>query len=176
MHLSNISSFWRRAALIHAALFIKSLCEVVKGACTIIVYNQGFESSRLDDLAQWLAEYRPEIDEIKRKLWDLLATLRRNVYHPAFGGSFSLKKVAAVLLADLSYEKLAVADGAQAGLAWVKLTDPGTTDEDKKRLKQGLMEYCGMDTLALAKLLSVLPLCPALGTTREHDVRQKPVP
>jgi hypothetical protein len=138
------------------APFIKSLCEAVKGAGSIVVYNQVFESSRLDDLAQWLPEYRSEISEIKQKLWDLLDTLRQNVYHPAFEGSFSLKKVSRALLRDLSYQGLLVADGVQAGLAWMKFSDPNTAVEDKERLKRALLDYCGLDTLVLAKLVGVL--------------------
>ena len=106
-------------------------------------------------LAQWLPEYRSHAAEIKEKLWDLLATLRRNVYHPAFGGSFSLKKVVAALL-PLDYRNLVVADGVQAGITWMKLLDPSVNDEDKRHLKQGLLAYCAQDTLALASLIALL--------------------
>jgi hypothetical protein len=54
-------------------------------------YNKTFESSRLDDLARWLPPYKSEIKAIKAKMWDLLLAVRRNVYHPTFAGSFSLK-------------------------------------------------------------------------------------
>jgi hypothetical protein len=53
-----------------------------------VVYNQGFESGRLDDLARWLPKYASAIEAIKGKMWDLLDVVRRNVYHPAFAGSF----------------------------------------------------------------------------------------
>jgi predicted RecB family nuclease len=136
--------------------FMKSLPEAVKGAGAIAVYNQGFESSRLDDLAQWLPEHREEVANIKAKLWDLLAVIRRNVYHPAFGGSFSLKRVAAAILPDMTYDGLDVADGIQAGIAWGRLGDPATPAEDKAGLKRALLQYCGQDTLVLARILDVL--------------------
>jgi len=107
--------------------FLESLCQAVKAAGSIVVYNQGFEASRLDDLARWLPEHRAEIAEIKAKLWDLLAVIRRNVYHPAFGSSFSLKRVAAAILPDMSYDDLGVADGIQAGIAWAQLVDPAAS-------------------------------------------------
>src|ERR1019366_803816 len=69
--------------------FLESLCQAVKEAGSIVVYNQGFEASRLDDLARWQPEHASEIAGIKTKLWDLLVVIRQNVYHPAFGGSFS---------------------------------------------------------------------------------------
>jgi hypothetical protein len=48
--------------------FLESLCQAVKDAGSSVVYNQGFEASRLDDLARWLPEHRSEIAEIKTKL------------------------------------------------------------------------------------------------------------
>ena len=136
--------------------FLESLCQAVKAAGSIVVYNQGFEASRLDDLARWLPEHRPEIAEIKAKLWDLLAVIRRNAYHPAFGGSFSLKRVAAAILPDVSYDGLGVADGVQAGIVWARLVDPATSPEEKDTLKRALLQYCGQDTLALARIIEVL--------------------
>jgi len=136
--------------------FLESLCQAVKAAGSIVVYNQGFEASRLDDLARWLPRHRAEIAQIKAKLWDLLAVVRCSVYHPAFGGSFSLKRVAAAILPDMSYDGLGVADGVQAGIAWTRLVDPATSPEEKDKLKRALLQYCGQDTLALARIVDVL--------------------
>ena len=82
--------------------------------------------------------------------------IRRNAYHPAFGGSFSLKRVAAAILPDMSYDGLGVAEGIQAGIAWTRLVDPATSPEEKDRLKRALLQYCGQDTLALARIVDVL--------------------
>ncbi len=136
--------------------FLESLCDAVKGAGSIVVYNRGFEASRLDDLARWLPGHRSEIAKIKGKLWDLLAVIRRSVYHPAFGGSFSLKRVAGAILSDMSYDGLGVAEGIQAGIAWTRLVDPATSPEEKDKLKRALLQYCGQDTLALARIVDVL--------------------
>jgi len=136
--------------------FLESLCQAIKAAGSIVVYNQGFEASRLDDLARWLPGHRSEIAKIKGKLWDLLAVIRRSVYHPAFGGSFSLKRVAGAILSDMSYDGLGVAEGIQAGIAWTRLVDPATSPEEKDKLKRALLQYCGQDTLALARIVDVL--------------------
>src|SRR5271155_1667805 len=50
--------------------FVESLCKVVTGAGNIVVYNQSFESSRLDDLARWLPAYVSDMKKIKTKIWD----------------------------------------------------------------------------------------------------------
>jgi hypothetical protein len=56
--------------------------------------------------------------------------VRRNVYHPAFGGSFSLKRVVPAILPDMSYDDLEVAEGIQAGIVWGRLVDPARCAEE----------------------------------------------
>src|SRR5271156_6680615 len=136
--------------------FVESLCKALTGAGNIVVYNQSFESSRLDDLARWLPTYASDIKEIKAKIWDLLVVVRRNVYHPAFAGSFSLKFVLPAFVPEMTYETLEVAEGAAARLAWARFIDPVTPPAEKSRLRQALLKYCEQDTLALAKLMEAL--------------------
>jgi hypothetical protein len=143
--------------------FVKSLCEAVAGANTIIAYNQSFESSRLGELATWLPMYGTALTEARHKLWDLLPVVRRHIYHPEFCGSYSLKKVLPALVRILRYEDLEVPDGSHAGLAWIRLLS--TTDADEReRLKKALLKYCGQDTRGLACLLWVLSELPDAGS------------
>jgi Domain of unknown function(DUF2779) len=136
--------------------FAESLRRAVKDAGSIVVYNQSFESSRLDELARWLPEHASQIEEIKEKLCDLLLFVRRNVYHSDFAGSFSLKSILPALVPHMSYANLEIADGIGAGLAWMRLLDFRTSLEEKARIKEALSDYCRQDTLALAMLLEVL--------------------
>jgi predicted RecB family nuclease len=136
--------------------FIESLCKALTGAGNIVVYNQSFESSRLADLARWMPAYESEIKKIEAKIWDLLVVVRRNVYHPAFAGSFSLKFVLPAFVPEMTYKTLEVAEGTAAGLAWARLIQPTAPLVEKYRLKKALLEYCKQDTLALAKLFDVV--------------------
>jgi predicted RecB family nuclease len=136
--------------------FVGSLCKAVTGAGKIMVYHQGFEKSRLDDLARWLPAYKANVEAMKAKLWDLLEVVRQNVYHPAFAGSFSLKSVLPAFVPKITYENLEVAEGTAAGLAWARYIDPVTPLVEKSRLRKALLEYCLQDTLALVKLSEVL--------------------
>jgi hypothetical protein len=136
--------------------FIESLIKALRGAGNVVVYKQSFESLRLDDLARWLPAFKSNIETIKAKMWDLLDVVRRNVYHPAFGGSFSLKSVLPAFVPKMDYENLEVSDGMAAGLAWAQFIDPATPPVEKNRLRKALIEYCKQDTLALAMLLEVL--------------------
>jgi hypothetical protein len=136
--------------------FIESLCKAVAGAGNVVVYNESFECSRLDDFARWSPKYKPAIETIKSKIWDLYPVMGRNVYHPDFGGSFSLKYVLPAFLPGMAYDSLEVAEGTAAGLAWDKFVASETPTAEKNRLRKALLEYCGRDTLAMAKLLEVL--------------------
>ena len=56
----------------------------------------------------------------------------------------------------MNYDSLEVADGIQAGIAWARLADPATGAEEKVQLKRALLQYCGQDTLSLARIVDVL--------------------
>jgi hypothetical protein len=135
--------------------FVQSLLEAVAGARTIIVYNESFESSRIEELAKGFPQYESGLLDARNKLWDLLPVIRRNLYHPAFCGSYSLKRVLPALVPQLSYDELEVQDGSEAGLAWVRLLSARDKAE-RARLKQALLRYCAQDTVSLAYILRAL--------------------
>jgi predicted RecB family nuclease len=137
--------------------FIISLCEALGESGSIVVYNAAFESQRLTELATWLPKFAERIRNIQARLWDLLPIVRNHVYHPAFGGSFSLKAVLPALVPEMSYAGLAVADGQAAGLAWESLVTGGLDQSEREKIRKALLEYCGQDTLALVKILTMLP-------------------
>src|SRR5438876_3299991 len=98
--------------------FISTLCDALGDRGSIVVYHQQFESQRLLDLASWLPGLSGRINKIQRRLWDLLPLIRNHVYHPVFGGSYSLKTVLPALVPEMRYEGMAVADGQAAQRAW----------------------------------------------------------
>lgn len=79
--------------------------------------------------------------------------MKRNVYHPGFRGSFSLKSVLPALLPELTYEGMEVGNGEEAGLAWERMLRRDTPTYESARLKQALLAYCRQDTWALVALL-----------------------
>ena len=138
--------------------FIALLCAVLDDSGSVVVYNAGFESQRLSELAAWLSEFAGRIERIQRRLWDLLPVIRNHVYHARFAGSFSLKAVLPALVPEMTYEGMAVADGQAAGLAWESLLR-GTSDQpERDRIEKALRDYCGQDTLAMVRLLERLRL------------------
>jgi hypothetical protein len=136
--------------------FIASLSSVLGDSGSIVVYNQSFESQRLSDLADSVLEFAARSNSMQTRLWDLLSIVRKHVYHPEFGGSFSLKAVLPALLPELSYEDMEVANGRAAGLAWESLIRGDLDAEVRTRVRNGLLAYCCQDTFALVRLLEKL--------------------
>jgi hypothetical protein len=137
--------------------FISSLCEALGDSDgSIIVYNEQFESQRLWELASWLPAYTDRIRAIQRRLWDLLPIVRNHVYHPAFGGSFSLKAVLPALVPEMTYEGMEVPNGQAAGLAWESMIRSDLSEIERRAKQNALLSYCGQDTLAMVKLLEAL--------------------
>lgn len=123
---------------------------------SIVVYNEQFESQRLWELAGWLPDYAQRVRDIQRRLWDLLPVVREHVYHPAFGGSFSLKAVLPALVPEMTYEGMEVPNGQAAGLAWEAIISGKCSEDERQSKRQALLDYCGQDTLALVRLLEAL--------------------
>ena len=82
--------------------------------------------------------------------------VRNHVYHPEFGGSFSLKAVLPALVPEMTYEGMEVPNGQAAGLAWQAMISGDSSEAERKAKRKALLAYCGQDTLALAKLLEAL--------------------
>ena len=50
---------------------------------------------------------------------------------------------------------LDIQDGAAAIFAFAQMIDPGTDEGQGRMIRQALLKYCGQDTLAMVRLLSV---------------------
>ena len=135
--------------------FLKSLCQAIDRKGSIVV-DSNFESGCLRNLGSWLPKYEDTITGIQDRLWDLLAVIRANVYHPGFAGSFSLKSVLPALVPEMSYKGMEVSEGREAGLAWEKMICDQVDATERNRLRAALLAYCKQDTLAMVRLREVL--------------------
>ncbi|HEX5530828.1 MAG TPA: DUF2779 domain-containing protein [Methylomirabilota bacterium] len=138
------------------------LAERLLAACeparTIVAYHARFERECIERVAAGAPALAPRLARIAERLVDLLPIVREHVYHPAFGGSFSLKQVLPALVPGLGYDDLAIADGALASVMLERLLWGGETlgPDERSRLRQDLLWYCERDTLGLARLLERL--------------------
>ncbi|PYP30816.1 MAG: hypothetical protein DMD49_09555 [Gemmatimonadetes bacterium] len=128
------------------------------GAQAIVAYNSSFERGCIRLLADAAPHLARELGLLELKLVDLLPVVRNHIYHPKFGGSFSLKNVLPALVPDLSYDDLEIKDGATATLAlWRLVFEPEYFGQrERARVRQALLAYCERDSWATVKLLERL--------------------
>jgi uncharacterized protein DUF2779 len=138
-----------------AAERLLAACE---GAGAIVAYGAGFERERIRELAAALPHLATRLETLAGRLVDLLPVVRNHVYHPDFGGSFSLKRVLPALVPEMSYRGLAIAEGETASLELGRLLFHGDEmeAEERARLRADLLAYCHQDTWGLVRLLERL--------------------
>ena len=139
-----------------------ALAERLIRACepggSVVAYSAAFERGCLERMADALPALAGPLRRIADRLVDLLPVVRNHVYHPDFGGSFSLKSVLPALVPELRYDTLAIGDGAAASLELERLLfqEKELTPEAKAQLRSDLLCYCHQDTWGLVKVLERL--------------------
>jgi hypothetical protein len=128
-----------------------ALLDALGSKGSIVTYTN-YEESVIKGLAEALPHHKKRLLATLAHIKDLHKIVSKHCYHPAFRGSFSLKSVAPALLPDMSYENLAVQEGQQAGLEYLRMIDPATTPEEKERIQNALLAYCGRDTLVMVQV------------------------
>jgi hypothetical protein len=129
----------------------KLLATVPRDAC-IVVWNKGFEISRLKELADAFPERSSETDHLINNIHDLMVPFRdKSFYHWQFNGSYSIKVVLPALVPELSYDNLEIGDGGTASSEWLRMIQ--SNDEEKSAIQKQLLQYCNLDTLAMVRIL-----------------------
>jgi len=122
---------------------------------SIVVYTS-FEKTIINALAGSFPDLKDEMERIVRRLVDLCDILRRNYYHPEFHGSYSIKKVLPVVVPDMGYENMAVDNGLDASALFAYMARGRYDREEAERVRDNLLEYCGVDTMAMVRLVQEL--------------------
>lgn len=127
---------------------VKKLKQDIGDVGSVIVWNKTFEKGRNEDMSKLYPEHKEFLLDLNKRIIDLADFIKKEHYiHPDFLGSWSIKDVLPVMVPDLSYKDLKVNKGDKAMLAWWKLIH----SDDKSEAKD-LLEYCGLDTLAMVKI------------------------
>jgi hypothetical protein len=132
----------------------QAIIDACRGASTVTAYYAQFEQACIRLVAEACPEHATELLAIAESIVDLLPIVREHVYHPGFGGSFSLKKVLPALVPELTYQGLAIAEGetAQVRLSQMIFERETMTDEQRLEIRDALLEYCELDTKAMIAL------------------------
>lgn len=137
--------------------FAEALTAACGGSGPIFVYNAAFERTRISELAQRFATFRPALLAIHERIVDLYPIARQRYYHPGQQGSWSIKKVLPAIAPDLAYEQLdGVQDGGMAMDAFREAISPSTSAARKTQIQQQLLDYCQLDTYAMVRLWQFL--------------------
>lgn len=136
--------------------FAEALVETCGSEGSIVVYNQSFEASRIKELAALFPDLANRLLSLNTRMVDLLVPFKnRWLYHPKQNGSASIKAVLPAFT-DLSYEGMNIANGGEAMEEFLKFLENDLDNTATENLRNGLSEYCALDTFAMVELLRVV--------------------
>ena len=136
--------------------FLVQLIKATKGMGSVLVYNKAFEGARLRELQEDFPKYKQEIDEILKRILDLMEPFQKKWYYtPEMNGSYSIKKVLPALVPELNYDTLEIGEGGTAMAAFEGLLNIKENTE-KQKIRNALLEYCKLDTEAMVRILEKL--------------------
>lgn len=134
-------------------LLAECLIKVLGAQGAIVVYSN-FENVRVKALVEEFPDLADPLNAIRARFVDFERIIRKHVYHPAFAGSFSLKKVVPALVTDVSYDGLAIADGDNAIATFARMARGEI--ENVAEARKNLLAYCETDTFVMVKLHEIL--------------------
>jgi len=138
----------------------ESLILALETAGPVFVYT-GFEQRVLTDLAALFPDLADDLNAIIGRLFDLHPLTRANYYHPDMKGSWSIKAVLPTLATDLDYGALGeIQEGTAASEAFMEMMQASTGEDRRRALRDDLLAYCKLDTLALVELTRALARVP----------------
>jgi predicted RecB family nuclease len=121
------------------------------------VHYSAYERRVLEGLAAAVPELATAISKVTSRLFDLEAVVRAHTKHPEAAGRTSIKYVLPAWCDDLSYAGLGIRDGQTASTRYFKAITGRLTDADAcAAVFDDLEVYCGLDTLAMVRLLDRL--------------------
>jgi hypothetical protein len=136
--------------------FMQNLREILPTTGSVVAYNAGFETGRLKECCELLPEYKPWLRKVTPRIVDLLLPFRGFRYHhPNQNGSNSMKSVLPALTGQ-GYEKLTIQEGNAASREFLRVTFGDVTAAERRRVRQDLQEYCGLDTLGMVQIVERL--------------------
>jgi hypothetical protein len=124
---------------------------------SVIVWYKTYEKQRIEKLIEVHPKYAEFLETINDNIFDLMEIFSKQYYVDAkFMGSASIKKVLPVLVPELTYKSLNIQKGDQASERWEYMISDRITPEEKEAIKNDLLTYCKLDTLAMVRIWEFL--------------------
>jgi hypothetical protein len=123
---------------------------------TVIVWNESFEKTRNKEMANMYPKFKDKLLSINSRVYDLGIPFKNGYYiHKDFKGSWSIKAILPVVIPWLSYKELNIQGGGDASASYRELIGMDNKKE-KENLKKDMLQYCGLDTLAMVEIFKKL--------------------
>lgn len=124
---------------------------------SILVWYEGFEKSRNEELGNMFPEYKDFLAKVNDRIVDLMIPFSSGWFiDKDFFGSASIKKVLPVVVPRLSYDELDIHDGNAAQRIWMETVLNGKNSDTKDKIMNDLSQYCKLDTLAMVEIFRYL--------------------
>lgn len=139
------------------AHFVGALKAALPPEGSIVVWNRAFEQNINAKLAERLPQEREFLESLNARVVDLMDVFSQQmVVHPGFRGRTSIKWVLPALVPQLSYQGLAIQEGATASETWNRIVIGDMEIDEAEDARKNLLAYCKRDSLAMVEIWRVL--------------------
>ncbi|APQ18782.1 DUF2779 domain-containing protein [Maribacter hydrothermalis] len=135
---------------------LKQMQEFTELKGTFVSWYASYEMSANSRMISWMPEHKQYLDYINTHMFDLEKVFISDYIDYRFKGSSSIKKVLPVLVPSLNYHQLNVQDGTTAMDTWDKIAFNNIPKEEKSLIRQDLLEYCKLDSLAMVEIFKYI--------------------
>jgi len=135
---------------------IEHMIKDFEGSGSIIVWYKSVEMGRNKEMALLYPEHEKFLLGLNDRIVDLRVPFANNWFvDKDFLGSASIKDILPVITKH-NHKKLNISSGGMVGEIWIKTLLEEKSKEKKEQMIKDLLEYCGLDTLAMSEILKVL--------------------
>jgi len=127
----------------------------LEGSGSIVVYSS-FEKRIINYLRALFPELANQLAGFIERLFDLEALIKGNCYHPEFRGMSSIKRTLPALVPGMGYDSLSIGSGEDASALFARMARGERSWSECGKMRNGLLKYCGQDTLAMVRLVQAL--------------------
>jgi len=130
---------------------IDAMESIIGSNGTIVSWHKSFENTRNKEMGILYPDKNEFLKNITERTIDLEDIFKGGYVDIAFGGSTSIKKVLTVILPNLTYDNMVVANGTDAMEAFTRILEM-PDGADRKKLRHDMLEYCKLDTFAMVRM------------------------
>ena len=130
---------------------IESMEKVIHDKGSVVSWHKSFENTRNKEMALLYPDKADFLNRVTERTIDLEDIFKAGYIDIAFGGSTSIKKVLPILVPELTYDSMTVANGTDAMEAFSKIIE-WEDNTEKTKLKEDMLAYCKLDTFAMVKI------------------------